>query len=591
MVRKILKIVLTHKIASGLIVILLIGGGYLGYKKSIGGVKEVRYVLAAAEKGTLITSVSGTGQVSASNQVDVKSRVAGDAIYIGATNGQNIRTGSLLVQLNAQDAQKSVRDAQANLEAAKLSLEKLKQPADQLSLLQAENALAQANETKQRTEDDLVKTYDDGFNTVANAFLDLPNIMTGLQDILFDSTINNNQENIDYYANAVRTYDEKVDQYKDDTDNAYQTARTAYDKNFEDYKSASRFSQTGVIESLVDETYETTKDIAEAVKSANNLIQFYKDKLAEHNLNPNVIADTHLANLNVYTGKTNTHISSLLSIKNTIQTDKETIIGSGRTIAEKTESLAKLKAGTDPLDIQSQELTIKQRENALLDAKEKLADYFIRAPFDGTVAQLNIKKGETVSTGTAVATFITKQRIAEISLNEVDVAKIKIGQKATLTFDAIDGLNITGEVVDIDAIGTVAQGVVTYNVKIGFDTQDERVKPGMSVSAVIIIDVKQNVLVVPNGAVKTQGNTQYVEILDHTLSQGQGNQAVVSSVPPRQQAVEIGLSNDASTEIISGLKEGDQVITQTITANTAQSQNQQNTNIRIPGITGGGFGR
>lgn len=415
--------------------------------------------------------------------------------------------------------------------------------------------------------------------------------MTGLQDILFDSTINNNQENIDYYANAVRTYDEKVDQYKDDADNAYQTARTAYDKNFEDYKSASRFSQTNVIESLVNETYEATKDVAEAVKSVNDLIQFYKDKLAEHNLNPNAIADTSLTSLNAYTGKTNAHISNLLSIKNTIQTDKETIVDSDRTIAEKTESLAKLKAGANPLDIQSQELTVKQRENALLDAKEKLADYFIRVPFDGTTAQLNVKKGDTISTGTAVATLITKQRIAEISLNEVDVAKIKLGQKVTLTFDAIDGLSITGEVVDIDTIGTVAQGVVTYNVKIGFDTQDERVKPGMSVSAVIIIDVKQNVLVVPNSAVKTQGNTQYVEVLDHTPSQSQGDQAVVSSVPPRQQAVETGLSNDASTEIISGLKEGDRIITQTVTANTTQSQNRQNNNLRIPGISGGGFGR
>ena len=103
--------------------------------------------------------------------------------------------------------------------------------------------------------------------------------------------------------------------------------------------------------------------------------------------------------------------------------------------------------------------------------------------------------------------LITKQKIAEISLNEVDAAKVKVGQKVTLTFDAIDGLSITGEVSEIDALGTVSQGVVTYGVKIAFDTQDERVKSGMSVSAAIITDVKQNVLLVPNAAVKSNERT------------------------------------------------------------------------------------
>ncbi|MDD5433706.1 MAG: hypothetical protein PHE77_03610, partial [Candidatus Pacebacteria bacterium] len=61
--------------------------------------------------------------------------------------------------------------------------------------------------------------------------------------------------------------------------------------------------------------------------------------------------------------------------------------------------------------------------------------------------------------------------MAEISLNEVDVAKVKIGQRAIITFDAIDELEITGKVEDVDTIGTVSQGVVSYNVKIIFDTQ------------------------------------------------------------------------------------------------------------------------
>ena len=96
--------------------------------------------------------------------------------------------------------------------------------------------------------------------------------------------------------------------------------------------------------------------------------------------------------------------------------------------------------------------------------------------------------------------------------------------------------------MEIDTIGTVSQGVVTYNVKIGFDTQDERVKPGMSVSTDIITDVRQDVLMVPNSAIKS---SSYVE----ALANGQ----------PVREPVEIGLSNNTMTEIISGLNEGDKI--------------------------------
>jgi HlyD family secretion protein len=244
------------------------------------------------------------------------------------------------------------------------------------------------------------------------------------------------------------------------------------------------------------------------------------------------------------------------------------------TIKEKELSLADLKIGTDPLDIRSQEIAVRQKENALFDAREKLSDYTVRAPFDGVVASIDIKRGDTVSSGSAVATLITRQRTAEISLNEIDVAKMSIGQKTTLTFDAVEGLNITGEVGEIDAIGTVTQGVVTYTVKIVFDTQDERIKPGMSVSAAIITTMRQDVLSVPNNAIKTNNDISYVEILSDAGSSTDGVQGVISSTPPRQQVVEIGVSNDISTEILSGLAEGDQIIIRTITTTTTSSTTQ-----------------
>lgn len=619
------QFLLRHKLLLLFLAMVLVAAGYFGYKKWFTKPAETRYALATAEKGTLIVSVSGSGQVSASNQVDLKSKVSGDAVYVGAQNGQEVKAGALIAQVDSRDAQKAARDAETALETAKLELEKLLSPADELAILQAENSLIQARDNlaklkptqerdyqaaldaKQKAEDDLKKAYENGFNAIANAFLDLPTIMTGLRDVLLGYTLSPSQQNMDYYVNAVQTYDDKVIRYRDQAYQSYQTTRLAYDRNFDDYKSASRYSDTQAIDLLLSETYETTKNIAEAVKGASNLILFYEDKLTERNLKPVTLADTHLSSLNTYTGKTNTHLNNLSSVKTTLQTDKETIANTEqdlkemeqnnpldlaqaeRTVKEKEESLAKLKASPDALDVRAKKIAIQQKEDALLSARQNLVDYFIRAPFDGVVAEVNIKIGDSLSSGAAIATLITKQKIAEITLNEVDIAKVKVGQKATLTFDAVEGLGLTGDVIEVGALGAVSQGVVSYSVKIGFDTQDDRVKPGMSVSAAIITEAKPDVLLVPNSAVKSSsGGGYYVERLDQVAAGTSGSRGVTSPTPPRQQSVEIGLTNDASTEIVNGLKEGDQVVSQTMTGTVSSSQTQSSAGLRLPGLGGGG---
>jgi hypothetical protein len=128
----------------------------------------------------------------------------------------------------------------------------------------------------------------------------------------------------------------------------------------------------------------------------------------------------------------------------------------------------------------------------------------------------------------------------------------------------------------------LSSGVVTYKVTIGFDTLDSRLRPEMSVSASIITDVKQDVILVPNGAVKTESGKSYVEV----LNDGQ---------TPVQKSVAIGSSNSTETEITSGISTGDSVVTQAIetgsaqTTSTSSSSSSRSGNARIPGL--GGFGR
>lgn len=542
MIQKFIKLISSHKIAAFLILLALAYGGYWGYKKWTDTTGETKYIFATIKKDTIEVSVSGSGQISASNQVDIKAKASGDVVYVGAKNGDEVRIGAILLQLDARDAQKSVRDAEISLENAKLSLEKFKF----------------AN-SKEKLEENLEKAREDGFNATSNAFLDFPTIMTGLDDLLFGNTFTSSQTNLNYYSDAVKSYDEKVILYKNDAADAYQTARQAYDQNFTDYKNTSRFSGEADIEKLIKQTYDTTKLVAESVKSASNLIQFYKDKLIERSLKTNALADTHLSSLNNYTSKANSHLTNLLSAKQTIEDKKDAFVNSD-------------------LDLKSQELSVRQRENVLLDAKEKISDYFLRAPADGIAAKINFKKGDSVSGGAIAATFITKLRLAEISLNEVDAAKIKVGQKTILTFDAVPNLSVSGKVAEIDAIGVVSQGVVSYIVKISFDAQDERVKPGMSASAAIITDVKTDALVAPISAVKSQGGSQYIE-----LKSGEN--------APKRARIETGLANDEFIEIISGVKEGDQVVAGAISAQTASNQTQQRQSggsFRIPGLPGQG---
>jgi macrolide-specific efflux system membrane fusion protein len=158
--------------------------------------------------------------------------------------------------------------------------------------------------------------------------------------------------------------------------------------------------------------------------------------------------------------------------------------------------------------------------------------------------------------------------LAVITLNEVDVAKIALGDKATLSFDAIPNLTIAGQVVEIDSVGTVSSGVVNYNVQMSFDADgNDGVKPGMSVNAAIITSVAQNVLEAPSSAIKTQGGASFVQIFDTAPpAPTDGLPGSISTIPPRNQPVTVGISDGTMTEILSGLNAGDEIVTKTISS-------------------------
>ena len=579
-----MKKLFKKKIITIPLLLILVLGVYFGYNALTKKNKATRYLTAAVERGTLIVSVSGSGQISTSNQVDIKPKVSGDVIYVGVKNGQELKAGTLLVQIDIGEAKKAVRDAETDIETAKLELDKLLESADELDLLIAENNLIQAKESKQKAEGNIIEAYEDAFNAIANAFLDLPTIITGLRDILYsceiaksEFTVSDNIWNISIFENL----------FSSRAESDYKTARTKYDENFENYKDASRYSDKDIIEALLEETLEAVRAMAEAVKSETNMLDFWVDYRSEKDLRVFSKVIEYQSDIKSFTSKTNSHLSNPLSIQRSIQDSKEDVLNAERSIEELELSLAELKAGSDELDIRAKEITIQQKEDALLDAKEDLRNHYIYAPFDGVVAGINVDRGDSVSPNNVVATLITQQKIAEISLNEVDIAKVKIGQRATLTFDALLELSISGEIIEVDVVGTVTQGVVSYGVKIALDTEEEQIKPGMSATADIITDVKQDVLVLPNSTIKSKGDFYYVELIEADERFKQQLSANVSGIilpkPPQTQAVEVGLSNDLFTEIISGISEGNMVVSSIINQNEDQTDEARRLKMPIMG--------
>lgn len=549
-----------HRFLSAVIGLIFLITIYWIYGKITSTTGETKYVISPVNRNTIISSVSGSGQVSVFNQVDIKSKVSGDLVWIGVKPGDEIKQGVAIASLDDTDARKSVADAKLSLNEAKLNLDK--------STAQAPIDYERKLESLKKAEDALVTEYRNTFNTVSKVFLDLPTIITGTEDVLFGTEMDTrgNLWNTSVYRNLFDEKDQElINTLADIAEKDYKTARAAYDKSFIDFKNINVSSEKLVLENLLSKTQNTTEAIAQAAKSEINLLDTLVDISKKRNRKVSSVITGFQTDLKSYLGTANTQNSNLSTQSDSLQSDKENILNINRDL-----SVLKINNpdGVKPIDLQIEENSVKKQEVSLVDLTNKLNDYIIRAPFDGVIAKVPVKKLDSVGSGATIATLVTKQKLAEISLNEVDVSKIKVGQKATLTFDAVSDLSITGQVTEIDTVGTVTQGVVNYSVKINFDTQDDRVKSGMTVSVAIITDVKPDVLVIPNSAIKSQGNTYYVEMLDNQSNQTNNSQGVTSPTLPTRRTVEIGLSNDTQTEVISGLKEDEQVISRTITSTT-----------------------
>ncbi|OGD54411.1 hypothetical protein A3J78_00110 [Candidatus Beckwithbacteria bacterium RBG_13_35_6] len=149
--------------------------------------------------------------------------------------------------------------------------------------------------------------------------------------------------------------------------------------------------------------------------------------------------------------------------------------------------------------------------------------------------------------------------IVSVNLSEIDVSRVQLDQKTTITLDSIPDKTFTGKVIGVDRIGQTSSGVTQYPSIIKLDSSAPEILPNMTATASIIIDQKDNVLLVPLSAVQSQEGESFVIVFKNNQQQ---------FVP-----VVTGLASDSQTEIISGVDEGDLVVSGTAYSTTQQGDN------------------
>lgn len=172
----------------------------------------------------------------------------------------------------------------------------------------------------------------------------------------------------------------------------------------------------------------------------------------------------------------------------------------------------------------------------------------LTAPFDATVTEVNLKPADRVTPGTLAMRLDDLSRlIVDVQVSEVDINRIQMGQAVNLTFDAILDKEYHGTVFEVAQVGSVVQGIVQFNVSVELTDADEDVRPGMTAAVNIIVEQLDNVLLVPNRAVRLVDGQRVVYILqDEQLEMVE---------------ITLGASSDTASEVVEGaLKIGDLIV-------------------------------
>jgi HlyD family secretion protein len=561
--------------------LLIAIGTYIGYRyiKSKNQVQnQIQQRTAVARRGDISVSISGSGTLSSASTFTALSSVEGTISKIYYKDGDKIEAGTLIMELDSGEALLDIKKLENNIAKAKLSRDQL--------LKSFENSQVIAPISGEVTD----IRYKSGDNTGEGTTLLTITDKSQLKLLLpFRNTYRG--ELVQGQKATVYVYDASMDEV---------------------YKLDGSIS-------FISSTHEG------AGENQSYNVEFIIE-------NPGYLDDTMIASAEIsLSGKTIKSIgSNSLSYIDSTSVKAElagTIEGLDVVLGQyvkKGDVLATISNDDLSIELETSNLNIEEMENQLEYSYEKLTHYKIYSDITGTLSLEDLKVGDAVKSGQTVFKVSNYDLMEfQISIDELDIAKIQTGQNVNITVDALEETDqkpLTGIVTEIAQEGNANNGVTTYPVTIQLTEPNDQLKVGMNVNGEIIVHERKDVLYVPIEAVQKRGDKNIVYVKNDELSAEPSEGQKIKINPGEQKApeggigtakqppavnetddstnmrprtrtqvsdyyagsvpkvVEVGINNDEYIEILSGLNERDIVILPPL-ASPSNSNNQIRTNM------------
>lgn len=533
------------------IIIAVLGtGGYFYFKKG----EALTYDEFTVQRGNITQDVSVTGTVKPAESVSLAFEKSGKITQIKGKVGDKVAINQILATLDNAELQAQLAQAQANVLTQKAKLDELKKGSrsEEIQIAQttvdnAKKSLADAETNlqniKNKADADLREDYDAALSSandaVTNAIYSLF-VLTDIQYTYFQSTSDTDSINV---ANA------KADAiyYLLGTVNAGRATNNAINQMTGGAKS-------DVSTALANPTFANIDNALSKVKTALLKVKAALDSVPTTNL-----SSTNKTNLSTEKSGINSDITTIsgkieaISVQkatneNNIITAEISLTSAKNTLANAEANLVLKKAGSTPEQIAAQEAQVKQAEASAWNASAQLSKTIIKSPVSGVITVFDAKLGEMATANQNIISVIADVNFEiEADVSETEIAKISINDPVSITLDSLGPKEkFSGRVIKIDPAETIVSGVIYYKTTCIFDSNDSRIKSGMTANLDITTDEKSDVLYLPYYAIKQRGEEKYVQIFkDGKIA---------------EKTVKTGLEGETMVEILEGLAENEKVV-------------------------------
>jgi len=557
-----------------LIALAVIGAVVYGARqRAANAAQQTQYVLATVSEGPVRKTVSATGTLQPWSTVDVKSKAGGTVNVLAVDVGSVVKKGQVLARIDPSDTLLAVNTAQAGIDGARAHTAQ-SQAQYQLQVAQSRIAIANAQAALEAAQAGRASAA----AQVASASGQATAQPAQTQAAIGQAVANLNAAVQDRQALNATNPQERA------------TAQAAYDQAVANQKNA----QAGLTRqtSLVQKGYVAQQDVdtAQATYDVNAAqTQSAAEKLRTISAQQQAAvsaADAKVAQARAAVAAARAGRVDIGTRRASARQALAALAQANAQVQQAQATLDQARANVANNAIQNENIAynnaqVKSNQASLTNATKTLSQTVVRAPRDGIVLTRSVTQGtiitsaiSSVATGTTIVTIGDISRMyVQATVDETDLASISQGQTVEADFEAYPGIPFDGKVILIEPQAVINQNVTQYNVRVEIDNTSPTfrlLKPGMNATCQFIVDSKDSVLNVPNDAIQ-QGDSggSYVQVATggHAPPPDPTNSAPAGAlidVHITHRPVKTGVEGDDTTEIVSGLKPGEKIVTQTI---------------------------